>query len=251
MPFSPHSAAPHIEAHQIQLDVTANEATNILDKSVHGLLEKALTSDDLLLTATEAEQSGYIRATGAFSANRTLTLPDNNDAGDGPRPKHFVLEHAGTGGFSLTLTTVDGTGVTLSQDTVQAVYVDGQDVVAVAAATGAGGGPYDIVFQKDGLPGDGAVLYTHLPTRSFTLPEDFVGSRFVLTVAPSDGDIEFSVRKNGVEIGTIEFADTETDATFTATETTFTSTDIFTLVAPSPQDTTASDLAGTLKGRAS
>ena len=251
MPVSPHSAAVHIEGHQIQLEPTLNTAINTLDKSVHGLFTKAITTDDYTLTPTEAEQSGYLKITGAFDDDRILTLPNNNDAGTNPRPKFFTLEHAGTGSFTLTFTTAGGTGVTLSQDTVQHVYCDGTDVLAVGPATGSGGGPYDVVLQRDGLPPDGAVIFTHLPTRSFTLPEDFVGSRFILTVAPSDGDIEFSVKKNGVEIGTIEFADTEDEATFTATATTFTSTDIFTIVAPSPQDASASGLAGTLKGNAS
>jgi hypothetical protein len=261
MPLSPHSAARHLEENQAFAWPTVNGAINRLDDSMHGLLEKALVGDDYTLTSDltyvspasggEIEQAGYIRVTGAFASNRTLTLPNNNDAGDGPRAKFFTVEHAGTGGFTLTVTTVGGTGVTIAQGNVQALYCDGENVIAVAPVTGSGGGSYDIALQKDGLPPDGAVIFTHLPTRSFTLPISFANSRFALTVAPT-GAIAFSVRKNGVEVGTINFAIGATTATFTAASaTTFTSVDTLTLVTPSPQDATASTLVGTLKGTAS
>lgn len=259
MPKSPYSGATHIEPPQIQLDATMNGAINRLDSSTHSLLIKALTSADYTLTSDatsnptgsgEAEQSGYIRVTGVFTANRTLTLPNNNDAGSAARPKHYVLEHSGTGGFTLTIKTVSGTGVTLNQGNAQAVYCDGVNVVPIGTATGAGGAPYDLAVQRDGLPTAGAVIFTHLPTRAFSLPIALAGSRFILAIATTVA-IAFSVRKNGSQFGTINFAIGATTATFTAASATaFTSSDKLTIVAPSPQDATASDFAGTLKGTA-
>lgn len=246
MPVSPHSAAEHLESHQVQADPTINGAINRLDQSVHGLFAKALTTDDYTLTAEEAETAGYLRVSGAFDDDRTLTLPDNNDDGGAPRPKHFIVEHAGSGGFTLTFTTASGSGVVVNQGSVQACYCDGVNVVTVGPANSAGGLPYDFAGFFFGLPGAGITMFSYAVARSCTLPVGLTGSVYTSGVAAT-ASTTFPIKKNGSNVGSLNFAIGATTATFTmASATSLAPGDLLTVVAPGSPDATLADITGTL-----
>lgn len=252
MPTTPHSNATHIEPNQIQLDLTANEAWDILDESTHALLEIELTTDDLTLSNTEIEQSGYLRVTGAFTANRTLTLPNNDDLGTAPRPKKIAVEHGGSGGFTLTVETVDGTGIEIQPGNTQALYCDGVDVVAQGPATTTTA-PYDVVAFVAGLPDAGALVGLHRFARAVEFAEDLPDSQgYCLTT--STGNVSFDVKKQVVggaltTPGTVDFAIGENEATFTwAADVSFAVGDVMLLYAPGSQDATLADVAITIAG---
>lgn len=262
MPVTPHSSATHLQENQILAWPTVNSAINRLDQSAHGLLEKALTSADYTLTSDatsipagtgEAERASYIRISGVFAGDRTITLPNNNDDADGPRPKHYIVEHAGTGGFELTITTVSGTGVTLTQGNTQAVYVDGTNVVPVGQPTGAGGVPYDAIAFIAGLPGAGALVLMHRFSRPVTFVEDVPYAR-AYCLTPATGATSFDVKRQipGGALttpGTVDFAIGANEGTFTwAADVTYNAGDVMLIYADSVQDATLADIAITLSG---
>lgn len=248
MPKSPSSGIEHLTPHQIQADPTINSGFNRLDQSTHGLFTKALTSSDYTLTADEAETSSYLRISGAFSANRALILSNNNDAGTGPRPKHFTVEHSGTGGFTLTFETVSGTGVTLQQNTAQQVYCDGVNVVPEGPVTGAGGQPWDLHLYLSGLPADGTIFYRTKLVRAVRIPAGGTLSLASSEVAATASAV-FSLKKGGVQFGTATFALGATTATFTiASNTDFAAGNELRIDAPSPQDATLAGVQFSIAG---
>lgn len=77
---------------------------------------------------------------------------------------------------------------------------------------------------------------------------DFAGSRAVVGVAPT-ADQEFSIQKNGVEIGTITFSAGQTVGVFDAASSNiFSTADVLTVITPDPQDATMADLGFSLAG---
>ena len=238
MPTSPNLGITHVEEHQDEIDVTINGATDALDLAVTGLLAKTITSADVTLALNEAATAAYMRVTGAFTANRTMNVP--------LAKKLFVVEHGGTGGFTLTVKTASGTGVAIAQGVTQLVYCDATNVAAVSPATGAGGSPYDVAGFYPGQPGASALAFSWVIGRAIQFPINFAGSFAKLGVATTDAKT-FSVRKNGSELGTFAFAAAGTSATFTlASATNFAAGDLLTVIAPTLQDSTLQDLSLTL-----
>lgn len=78
------------------------------------------------------------------------------------------------------------------------------------------------------------------------IPSGFTNSIFNLEVATT-GAVSFDVQKNGVSIGTIDFAAAATSATFTGGNADFLEGDVLAIVAPNPADGTAAGLHGVLE----
>jgi hypothetical protein len=94
------------------------------------------------------------------------------------------------------------------------------------------------------------VLGRHDVTDPFTLPAGLAGSRASYGTAPTAA-VTLTLKKNGTAFATIAFAAGATVGSFAAaTETTFVAGDVVTLRAPNGTDTTAKDLAVTLRGSA-
>lgn len=92
------------------------------------------------------------------------------------------------------------------------------------------------------------VLFKRLTSIGFTLPVGLTGSAATLDVAPTNA-ISFAVKKNGVTVGTVEFAAGATTATFTMiAATSFGGGDVVSIVAPASADATASGFTLTLVG---
>jgi hypothetical protein len=258
MPKTPHVGAFHINEHQVNLDSTLNSALNRIDKGAHGLFSKVLTSDDYELTPDEAEQASYLRFSGAFTADRTVTLPNNlTDPNDVltafPRAKHYVIENSSTGGFELTITTVSGTGVILQQGTTQAVYCDGVNCVAVGPATGAGGVPYDVICFVGGLPGAGSLVLAHRFARAVTFAATLpLAKAYALTTATGAKSFDVKRQIPGGALttpGTVNFAIGANSGTFTwAADVTYAVGDVLLIYGPAVQDATLADVAITLTG---
>lgn len=108
---------------------------------------------------------------------------------------------------------------------------------------------YDFGFFYPGKPGlgisDDDVMAGHLLQRPVSLPIDCAGSGAKLITAPTS-DLSFVMLKNGVSIGTLDFAASALSGTFTLdTATSFAVGDIFALQRPETIDATARNLVVT------
>lgn len=91
-------------------------------------------------------------------------------------------------------------------------------------------GIYDLSFFAAGLPGTNETLFSLVASRDFSIEVSAPGSLARLNIAPSGSSQVFYLQKNGVQFGTITFADGNTSGVFTAAGvTTFTSGDLFSI----------------------
>jgi len=110
---------------------------------------------------------------------------------------------------------------------------------------------YDIAGSTLTIPTDGAVIMRFSVNRAFTLPVSLVGSNAESVTAPTAA-ASYSIQRNGVEVGTIDFASGVNDATFTfASAEAFVIDDLLTVVAPATADSTHDGLAWTFNTVAS
>lgn len=110
----------------------------------------------------------------------------------------------------------------------------GKDVRVNAGATAleAYAPPYDVGVSLAGTPTADAVLVRYPFPRAVSFPAGMTGSRGVCGTAPS-ADTVFSLRKGGVEFGTMTLANGATTATFAAASaTSFAAGEVLTIVAP-------------------
>lgn len=108
--------------------------------------------------------------------------------------------------------------------------------------------PYDIPVMYNGTPADALVILRIEMVRAVTFPAGLTLSRLKALVAATGSSV-FSLKKNGTEFATLTFGAAGTTATIVAaSETTFSSGDILTLVAPVTADATLADLYGMLVG---
>jgi len=238
MTQSPNLLIDHIAANQAQKEVTANAGFDALDQALCGLLTKALADADATLTATEALTAIYLRVTGTLTAARTITVPANR--------KPLMVENATTGSFAVTIKTPSGAGVTINAGLRKILYCDGTDMVLVSEANV--NAPYDVGGSLSGQPAAGATVLRYPLPRPVRFQAGLPNSKGVVGTAPT-ATVSFSLKKNGTQFATMQFAATATTATFTAaSDTDFALGDILTITAPNPADSTLSDLGLSLAG---
>lgn len=106
---------------------------------------------------------------------------------------------------------------------------------------------YDIAGSTLSTPSNDAILMRFVANRAFRLPAVLAGSVGASSVAPTAA-VTYLVKKNGTNLGTMDFAIATNTATFTAaTATDFTVGDIMTVVAPAAVDATHDEIAWTFK----
>lgn len=110
--------------------------------------------------------------------------------------------------------------------------------------------PPTITFFGQGLLLDNEFLGQINVTRNIRFEATLPGATGSCLTAPADANQSLSLRKNGTEFATVDYAQTTgTTATFTcAADTDFVSGDIITLYAPSPADSAWADISFTIKG---
>jgi hypothetical protein len=106
---------------------------------------------------------------------------------------------------------------------------------------------YDLGLFFPGAPGfgiaSGGAMFAFVANRAFYLPSGLTGSIARLETATT-GALSFSIRKNGTEIGTVEFAASATAGTFTfPSSVQFASGDRLRVLRDSMIDTTAADFS--------
>lgn len=107
---------------------------------------------------------------------------------------------------------------------------------------------YEIALSITAVPPANTIFLTFVGTVSWSLPLNLTGS-MARTSTTATGATSLLIKKNGTQIGTINFAAGATSGTFTfATATSFVAGDILTIVAPSTPDTTLANVGITLKG---
>ncbi len=238
MTQSPNLLIDHIAASQAQKEVTANAGFDALDKALCQLTPIALADADLALTDDQLLGSIYLRATGALTAARTITVPVHN--------KPFILENATTGGFAVNVKTPSGTAITFNTGERKLLYCDGTTLKIVSEAGLSS--PYDVGGSYPGQPANAAVLLRYPLPRAVRFQAGFPNSKGVLGTAPAAA-VVFSIRKNGAQFATMNFAISATTATFTAaTDTDFAVGDVLTILAPSPADSVLADVGFALAG---
>lgn len=98
-------------------------------------------------------------------------------------------------------------------------------------------------------PADGEVIFSAPAAHRFYIPASATGSKSKAIVAATAQSI-FSLRKNGVEFGTVTFAASGTTGTFSvAASTSFdpANNDYFSIVAPATTDATLADISFTVR----
>lgn len=101
--------------------------------------------------------------------------------------------------------------------------------------------PYDIGIQILGKPDAAAVVARFIAPRAFEIPQGMAGS-IGRAATLGTGAVVLSVKKNGVEFGTVTFAAGQANGTFAAAaKASFAIGDIFTVVAPATADGTFAD----------
>lgn len=236
MTQTPNLLIGHIAANQSQKEVTANAAFDALDKAICQPSDIALADANLTLSDAQLLGNAYLRFTGALTAVRTVTVP--------ARGKLTIVENATTGGFSIEVKTPSGAPNVLNSGNRKLLYGNGSTLLQLAE----GAPPYDIGGSVAGQPGLGAVLLRFPFPRAVRFMAGMAGSRGIAADAASATAV-FTLRKNGVDFGTMEFAASASVATFTAaSDTDFAIGDILTMVAPNPVDATLADVGFSLVG---
>lgn len=98
---------------------------------------------------------------------------------------------------------------------------------------------------KAGKPASGSLFFEHVPTMDITIPAGGTNSTG-RGAAAATATTTFSLRKNGVEFGTMQWAAAGQFASFTVgSDTSFVraSLDYFSIVTPNPRDTTLADIS--------
>jgi hypothetical protein len=238
MTTTPNLLIDHIAANQAQKEVTANAAFDALDKALCQQTSIALADANLTVTDTQMLGAMVLRFMGALTAVRTITIPTRN--------KLIVIENATTGGFALAVKTPAGVAINFNVGDRKLLYCDGTTLQIVSEAAAASSIPYDIGGTLGGIPVGGSIILRYPLPRAVRFPVALAGSQGVAGTA-SGATATFSIRKNGTQFATMQFAAGTSTATFTAATTTdFAAGDILTILAPNPADSTLADIGFSL-----
>jgi hypothetical protein len=233
-----------VAAAQNQKEVTINDQAGQLDAALTEQLVADVSAGNVALTAEQYRRAVHIKATGAATAGRTVTLQairklsvisnfSTTDSVD------FIL-----GSATVTLDPAEDA----TNPTMALVYTDGLFAVSSGIGGGGGGALYDLGFYyAGGPPGASELMFKWAATRNVELAADMAGSFGDIGTNPT-AQFDMDVTQDGASIGTISVA---TDGTFTFTTAGGTAKQIaagerLEIVAPASADATAADIALTL-----
>ncbi|MCE7886599.1 MAG: hypothetical protein DYH13_03735 [Alphaproteobacteria bacterium PRO2] len=235
---TPNLAIEYIAANQAQKEVTANAAFDALDKALCQLTSIAILDVDTTLTDAQMLGTLSMKFTGTLTAGRTITIP--------AKAKLLMVENNTTGGFTLSVKTPSGTAISMGVGDRKLLYCDGTTFQIVAETAVGAIVPYDIGGTLAGVPTGGSIVLRYPVPRAVRFPAGMAISQGVAGTA-SGATATFSIRKNGTQFATMQFAAGIGTATFTATTATdFAAGDVLTILAPSPADGTLADIGFSL-----
>jgi hypothetical protein len=145
MAASTNLLLPYLEVGQLAKETTINTSLSYIDDALAGYATRSVAGgSDVTLSEAEA-RSMILRFTGLLTANIAVVVPT--------REQTHIITNDTTGAFTLTIKTVAGTGVAITQGTKALVYCDGTNVLAGPGGTGSGvtdGDKGDITVSSSG-----------------------------------------------------------------------------------------------------
>lgn len=223
MTDTPNLGITHIEQSQSQKEVTANEAFDELDQATQDTVDiDCSAGGTITVSFDDFRLNQRLHLTGTPAGAFTLAIPTK---------KRKFLVHNESGQTATVDTGVSGGTLTVDvADTdIAELYSDGTDVILVAARI------YDIELFIKGPPIDGEISAQLVALRPFTIPVGATGSVAAARVGLPSGEAggSFSLQRNDVEFGTVDFTDVGNTGAFTvAAQTDFAVGDRMTIVNP-------------------
>jgi hypothetical protein len=267
-----------VAAAQNQKEVTINDQDGQIDAAITEQFDADVSAGNVTLTAEQYRRAVWIKATGAATSGRTVTLQAikrfvaiaNFSTGDSV---DFVLGSATITLAAATSATAPTAAVVYTDGTANGLYqissgtaggdafTDLSDVPSdytghggkVVQVNAAGNGlefvarPYDFGFVKAATPTSSEVIGKVVIPRAITLPANFSGAFGHVDTNPT-AQFDIDVTDDAVSIGTISIA---TNGAFTFTTASGTAKQlaagsVVRFVAPASTDATVAGIAATL-----
>jgi hypothetical protein len=276
MSSSPNLNIPLLAESQSSKYVTVNEAIDLIDAALTGLLVVAMADANVVLTAAQALGNMVFDCTGADTADRNLIVPTNE--------KLYVVKNGTSGGHNIIVKTASGTGVTLGPSAGYVIcYCDGTNVNPIAASTGGSGAtafvqlsdapasysgdggfavevnsgatalvfnakPFDVSVFAPGVGSNSQKLARIVLARAVSFPAGAANSQAKAS-ATATGSTTFTLTKNGTAFATVNFAASASVGTWTqASPATFAAGDVLEIDGPATADGSLADVGITLSG---
>src|ERR687891_854872 len=184
-----------VAAAQNQKEVTINDQAGQLDAALTEQFVADVSAGNVSLTATHYRRAVHIKATGAATSGRTVTL-------QAIKKLSIISNWSSTDSVDFVLGTATVTlapAEDAATPTMALVYADGtaNGLYAVSSGIGGGGGGalYDLGFYySGGPPGASELLFKWVATRDLELAADLAGSFGDIgtnPTAPFDLDVTF------------------------------------------------------------
>jgi hypothetical protein len=233
-----------VAAAQNQKEVTINDQAGQLDAALTEQFDADVSASNVALTAEQYRRAIHIKATGAATAGRTVTLQaikklsiisnfSTTDSVD------FVL-----GSATITL----DPAADAANPTMALVYTDGtaDGLYQVSSGVGGGGGAesYDFGFTFGAEPNASTVIQRVQLSRAIEVPANMAGSTGSVDTNPTS-TYDIDVQDDGVSIGTISIS-TGGAFTFTTaggTAKSIVAGSVITFVSPGSPDGTVAGVA--------
>jgi len=233
--------AAQAAAEQALADTLAALAAQVMDD--HADVSSASAANGELLIYNGSNWANQLLAiTGLSDVDTTGVVADDLLSWNGSNWVPVDRDTASGDFLPLAGGTLTGS-LTLPADPTAALEAATKAYVDAQFSTSA---PYDLAAYYEGVPGDAQVLFKFEIIRDCYLLSGLPISRVTAGVAAT-GAVSLDIKKNGSNIGTIDFAAAGTVATFTfATSTNFNAADDIEIVNAGTADATLADLAITL-----
>lgn len=236
MTGTPNLNLEHMVDAQNDHHVTSNTAMDRFDDATQGLLAVDLdtaSGSPPALTLPTTDYRGYFvfKLTKVTQANDVaVTVPDGK--------RFFLVDN--TTDLVATFDTATGSTETIAVGPGMRSLIrsEGTDLELVAQNI------YDLGFFFSGLPVDAALLAAFICVRKIRLLADLPGLQTKAQVAAT-ADAVFTIKKNGVPKGTLQFsaASTTADTVVFSADVDFAIGDLLEIHAPTPQDATLQDIS--------
>lgn len=208
---SPNLNITPVSAGQNNKEITINDADMALERAFNDVISLSLAGGNLAITVAQFTRHFVFRVHAAL-ANTSVTIPHNVGAGDGTAKRVFALKNDTDFDVMVTTGRPGATNAILKKGISAILSSDGMNIITITAAGGVSG-----ISLATYVPGETPPSLTMLRYASavdFTLPAGLAGSVGSVGIYPDGGDVVFDLRLNGVSFGSMEFADGESEATF-------------------------------------
>lgn len=276
MANTPNLAVTQVATNQANKEITINDGLTNLDKALTEVTVVDIAEADYTMPLLTVQRNIVVGVTNTGATKRNVTLPQTK--------RLYVFRNADA---TDVVAIVRGTtSIDVAADTWTLIYTDGtaNGLYAVASGSGGGGGSFlsltdtpgtygtagqavivngtedglvfgdvsgadiELAFFAGGVPGNAELISVFCAAGPFTLPAGLTGSVGYAGTAPTAA-ATFTLTRNGLSIGTVNFALGANTATFTfTTDRSFVAGDRLGLIAQTTADATMADIAITLKG---